>query len=319
MKKFLQQFFLFGLPILVTGYVIDVFLSNTLKKSNSYTGEFPTWNAILDGKVNSNIVIYGSSRAWVHFNPQIIEKQLHQSTYNLGIDGHNFKMQYLRHKLLLKNNKKPKLILHSVDFRTLEERADLYNPDQILPYMLWNKDFFESTISYEGYNWFDYNIPLIRYFGKTKSLDQIIKSYRFPYQNPINRIKGYKGNDAVWNNDLKKAKLAIGRYNVKINKELRYNFERYIKECKIKNIKLILIYSPEYIDGQKFIINRNESIELFKSYANTYNILFIDYSKNSICFDKKYFYNASHLNKTGAELFTAKVVDTIQKLKILKE
>ena len=48
--------------------------------------------------------------------------------------------------------------------------------------------------------------------------------------------------------------------------------------------------------------------ELFKKFSKKYDIPFYDYSTDTLCFHKKYFYNALHLNKTGAEIFTNKLI-----------
>ena len=43
---------------------------------------------------------------------------------------------------------------------------------------------------------------------------------------------------------------------------------------------------------------------MYRDISTKYSIEFYDYSNDSLCFDKKYFYNASHLNNTGAEIFS---------------
>ena len=106
MNKFLMRIFVFLLPIMAVLYPADYFLSTYLSDSKDYAaGEVKVWKDIYDGHVNSELVIYGSSRAWIHFSPKIIEDSLQISAYNLGMDGHNFSLQYLRHKELLKFNK----------------------------------------------------------------------------------------------------------------------------------------------------------------------------------------------------------------------
>ena len=35
-------------------------------------------------------------------------------------------------------------------------------------------------------------------------------------------------------------------------------FDRYLQECRERKIQLVFLYAPEYIDGQKFISNREE-------------------------------------------------------------
>ena len=85
-------------------------------------------------------------------------------------------------------------------------------------------------------------------------------------------------------------------------------FNSFLTDCETNNIQVIFVYTPAYIEGQKFVTNRNEIISLFQEIAIKHNILFLNYSDNSISKQKKYFYNALHLNKTGAELFTNELI-----------
>ena len=320
MKKFIKHFLLFSLPLLVLSYFLDVFISMNLKKSNSFAQkEFSTWNAIIDGKVNSDILIYGSSRAWVHFNSTMMSDSLQIPTYNLGIDGHNFWLQYLRHKMVLERNTKPKVILVSVDMFSLQKRKDLYNSEQFLPYMLWNRDIKNATSSYEGFVSADYLIPLIRYYGKKKEIETAIRFYSGHLSNPICRVRGYQGRNESWNTDFDKAKLTMKKYEAKLDPETIILFEKFIAECKKQNIKLIFVYAPEYIEGQIFTKNRGEVLSLYTNYSQKYNIPFYDYSNDAISYQKKYFYNTVHMNKTGAELFTAKLIDTLKHSSVIKE
>ena len=65
--------------------------------------------------------------------------------------------------------------------------------------------------------------------------------------------------------------------------------------------------------------NRGEVLSLYTNYSHKYNIPFYDYSNDAISYQKKYFYNTNHLNKTGAELFTAKFIDTLKQSHLIKE
>lgn len=314
MKKFLLTGFIFLLPIILTSYFVDLLISKNLKKSNSYAQkEYSTWNAIVDGKLNSEILIYGSSRAWTHFDTKIIEDSLKQRTYNLGIDGSAFKLQNLRHVLALKNNTKPKLIIYSVDAWTIQE-GNLYNSDQFLPYMLWDKNFFNYTSKYEGFNYFDYKIPLIRYYGKFEAIKTAIQMIISPNNNIVERIKGYQGQTKPWNNDFENAKNSITKFVIKSDKHIVELFDNYLKECKEQNIEVILVYSPIFIEGQEFLQNQKQVINTFEILAKNNDFLFMNFSKDEICFDKKYFYNSTHLNKTGAELFTKKLCNQMKNI-----
>ena len=320
MKKFIKYFLLFISPIVLLSYFLDVTISTSLKKSNNFAkNEYRTWNDIIEGKVNSDIVIYGSSRAWVQFNSPMMTDSLHIPTYNLGIDGHNFWLQYLRHRMLLKKNKKPKIIIISVDIFSLEKRKDLYNLQQFLPYMLWNREIKSATVDYDGFNSLDYYLPLIRYYGHGNAIQTAICSFSGHLNNPVTRVKGYQGQDKSWNTDFDKAKLTMKKYKAKPDPSTLILFERFINECKSQNIKLVFVNAPEYIEGQKFVKNRDKVLSIYKKYSKQYDIPFYDYSNDTISFQKKYFYNTNHLNKTGAELFTAKLIDTLKQSHLIKE
>ncbi len=317
MKKFIVRFITFMLPIAICAYFIDAFISSNLKKSNFYTKEYTVWNDIIDGKVNSDIIINGSSRAWVHINPTIIIDSLHISAYNIGIDGHNFWLQNLRHTLLLQKNTKPKLIIHSLDIFTLDKREDLYNPNQFLPYMLWNSAIKAATSSYKGYNIFDYQLPLVRYFGKWEAIEIALKMFKNPPNAASLRTKGFQGQDIEWTDEFEKAKTKMSSLEAKMDSATIALFEQYLINCKAANIKVVLVYSPEYIEGQKFVSNRGKVIATYENLSKKFNIPFYDYSNDAISFDKKYFYNASHMNSKGANLFTSKLVDTLKATKVL--
>ncbi|MBK8659798.1 MAG: hypothetical protein IPN22_13230 [Bacteroidetes bacterium] len=151
MKKFLLRLLLFFTILFAGSYALDYAMSNTLKKSNSYAmGEYSTWNDLLNGRLNAEIIINGSSRAWVQFDPTMLQDSLGHSCYNIGIDGHAFHLQYLRHLLMLKNNPAPKVIIHSVDVWSLLKRPELYNQEQFLPYMLWNPTIAKFITNIRG-------------------------------------------------------------------------------------------------------------------------------------------------------------------------
>jgi hypothetical protein len=315
MKTFLLRLVIFIFPLIIFAYGLDVFLSGILKRSNSYAdSEYPVWNGLYNGEINSDIVIYGSSRAWRHINPCMISDSLNITAYNLGINGHSFKSQYFRHSLLLKYNKIPKLIIQTLDITSFDKNSDLYNPDQYLPYMLYNEEMKVST--YNGYHSIDYKLPMVRYYAKKEAIIEIIKILVSPGSNKAIRSKGYRSRDLAWNDDLLIAQKNFGSYEVKFDSSLIHLFEKYLTECVKKNIQIVFVYTPEYIDGQRFVNNRSDIMTIYYELSEKYKIPFYDYSEDSISFNKNYFYNSGHLNKVGSEIFTTKLIDDLKKSQI---
>lgn len=311
MNLFLKRLLVFVLPLFVVMCFLDVFISYNLKKSHNFQGEIEVWNAIYSGNINADIAIYGDSRAWTQINPEILNTTLNQNVYNFGIDGHNFWLQYLRHLLYIEYNQKPKTILLNVDIFTLEKRKELYQLEQFLPYALWNNKIINYTASYEGFTKIDYYVPLLRYSGKTKAIKNAFSN--FMRSDTMNfRNKGYKSFDLKWGEN-EKIMNNIDEYTVTFDQQSILLFENFIKECENLNIKLILIYTPEHIDGQKKIANRSELINLCDKFSKKYKLDFLNYSEDSLQLDKKYFYNSMHLNKKGSHILSHKIANQLTK------
>lgn len=314
MKRFISKLLFFFLPIVIIALPLDYVISHYLSKSNVSPGEYEVWTDIYNSNAECDIAIYGSSRAWVHIDPKILSDTLGDKVYNFGIDGHNFMLQYLRHLEFIKHNRKPSTIILSVDVFSLQKRSDLYLLEQFLPYMLWNSDIQHFTSSYIGYNTLDYYVPLIRYSGKSSSLKLAIESMTkgHSHSNTSYRHNGFLGIDKGWNDDLEKAMEGRKLYEVKTDSNSIALLENFMNECKQENIELILVYTPEYIEGQKFVKNRDEVFKIINDFSKKHNLMLYNYSNDSISFEKRYFYNASHLNKLGSEVFSRKLASDLK-------
>jgi len=320
MKKFTLRLSLFALPFVLALYPMDYFISNTLRKSNSFANwEYPVWNDIFNGNIKSEIIINGSSRAWKGVDAVMLGDAFNKKAYNIGLDGHDFYLENLRYNLLLEHNQKPELIIMILDNHTLAEATRIYTPEQLLPYMLWNSTMREPITKLKAYNYYDGIIPMIRYYGKRSSLKEFARlQIRKHPKNDINKIRGYHGFEMDWDptefqnlkNDLKKKHKKT--FDTKLYKPTVQLFDKFLSESKSNNIEVVLVYAPEFIEGQKVMGNRKEIIDVYANFGRKYNFPFYDYSRDSISYDQSNFYNVLHLNKNGAEIFTK---DLIKRLK----
>ncbi len=152
-----------------------------------------------------------------------------------------------------------------------------------------------------------------RYIGKKNTIvnavnisfkEDSIKHYR---------LNGYKGIEKNWNNDFDKTKKELNKITIEVDQQTSNLFQTFLNECHNNNINVTLVATPEFIEGQHFVSNRESVIDTYKDFAKNQNLVFLDYSTDSICFNKAYFYNALHLNKSGAELFTRKLAHDLKK------
>lgn len=319
MRKFLLNALLFGLPILALLYPLDWLFSRTLAKSHSGPGELEVWSDIYNQKINADLAIYGSSRAWVHFNPEILADSLRLKVYNFGMDGHNFWTQYLRHLEYIKNNPTPGAIILSVDVFSLQKRKDLYQYEQFMPYMLNNEAIRHYTHNYAGFSNADYRTPLLRFAGKQDALKEIAAILVKGEQSAHFRKNGFRGNPEKWNKDFEVALKKQQHYRIVADSNTVALFERFIRECRQAHTNLILVYAPEYVEGQKFVLNRDSILAYYRTTAKANNLPFLDYSDDPMSGNKEYFYNASHLNAVGADLFSAKLAGDLKRLGLLRQ
>lgn len=310
MKRFLKRLLLFILPIVILAYPLDILVSQILRKTNLHYGEYEVWDDIYASNIDADLAIFGSSRAWRHFDPKIFEDSLGLKTYNFGMDGHNFWMQQLRHRKYFAKNPHPQTIIYSVDILTLVKRVDLFNKNQLLPFMLFDDEIYNYTKSYQGFSWANYYVPLYRYatnldFSSFIS-DSLFQEYRY---------HGFKGADRKWNLDLQEAELQYPNFSLDEDTPSVALFISFIEDMKRENIDIILVCAPEYYEGQDFVKNRVELISTFKEIAENYSLPFFDYSDSAISKRQDLFYNTLHLNKEGAEVFTQKFIRDWQRLK----
>lgn len=309
MRKFSIRIFLFivfPLPILFgLNYIVDT----GLRKSHNFF--YAEWNDLMQGKINADLLICGSSRAWVHVSPKILDSVLHTNSYNLGMDGTQFSMQYGRFKIYLQHNKPPKYIVHTVDFTTFYENKGLHAREQFLPY-LYDTSIRALTEGYEGrFVVGEYYFPLYKYNNQFPLIKEGVKSF-FNKGEPVNKYKGYQGQNKSWDftfdNLIKKSpngnSIGIDSNSVRL-------MDEYIDYCKKNNIKVILVFAPVYYEFMKYCTNKDEIIGVYKSLSAKYNIPFLSYLEDDLSMHKANFYNSQHLNRNGAEIFSLKLANDL--------
>lgn len=317
MRGFIKRLFIFcclPLPIL---FALQYIINTGLQTSRHEL--YAEWNDIFDGKINSEILILGSSRAVNHYSSVILENKLNHSVYNIGIEGYRFPMQYERFRIYLKYNKKPKVILQNLESFMFERNTELFNSTQFLPY-LDDPDIQRATRNYKGEFGLASRFPLYRYNGNWKYAAQGLLNYFGLGTNTSPKVKGYYGVEGNWDGSFDKYKKQHQSGIVQpINPEVEKEFIEFLSLCQSQEIKLVLIYSPEYIEMQKLTLNRGEIIERFKELAVHFNAVFLDYSDSQISYDRQYFSNSQHMNKKGAELFSNILADDLAREIIAQE
>ncbi|MCC7303288.1 MAG: hypothetical protein IT233_11660 [Bacteroidia bacterium] len=313
MKSFLLRIFFFLLPVIGLMYPVDWFLSNHLSKAHTPPGEIEVWNAIYSGAIDAEVAVYGSSRAWVQIDPHILQDTLQRKVYNFGIDGHKFRIIYLRHLEYLRYNPPPRLIILSLDVFSLEEREDLYGSEQFLPFVAGNDTVRKYISSMQGFSKYDYALPSVRYYGEFRWKNEALRIALGLTDSTPFRKNGFRNREVGWRADLAGGTMTPEGFTVVPSKETIRLFRRFILDCREKNIELLFVYTPELKETRDMVRNRDAMLTLYKNYSRVYGVPFLDYSEHPVSYDRSYFYNNSHLNAAGVAAFTPVLAADIRK------
>lgn len=251
---------------------------------------------------DEDIIILGSSRAYHNYNPVVLEDSLGVSVRNCGYEGMGIINMYAKFKSILER-RKPKLIVYDLFYvfdYYKEGNGDLskytsplrrFSGDPAIRDVIVNidsKDKVKTLSSLYCYN--------------SKSIGIIIN---YITQNEGEYIKGFSPVDRVLEPD--KAVKNGEVYNRVDDNKVKY-LETFIKEVQVNGIPLVFVISPYYYE-----VDYSDYYNGLVDLCAKHNVRLLDYSHNpSITTDSRYFYDASHLNSTGANTYSKILVTELR-------
>jgi hypothetical protein len=272
-----------------------------LRRSTS--GSLGTVNQVVHGHIDAEILISGSSRAVYHYDPKIIEAYTGKTTFNIGRDGTRTDEQAALLRVYLRHNRKPEYLIQSLDPRALTPDGEVTDASQLIPWL--NEEvFYQNAFSHRRYFWIYRQVPLVGIIRHRAVKLGLQGLFGIP-DHGNNRVAGYSPQDKVWNDDFEKFHaLHPNGIEYPVNPKGVNVMRDILDLCRQEGIKIILVYSPEYIEGQRVTRNRPQIISSLQSLADEFRAPFWDYSHDPISSEKDCFYNSSHLNQKGATAFS---------------
>ena len=310
MKIFIKYCLLFILPAYLLLAIVDYVFSQSAKRSSNYTIE--AWYDLMNGDITADVVVMGSSRAWEHVNPLILDSILSANSYNLGMDGRSFDSQILKYHLYRERNSKPKLIIQNIDVFSLINRAGI-KKIQFFPYF-WDKSMRATFFPVEPFTVWEKYLPMYR-FVHINSRSEMPGLSAFIPDGKKTLTKGYRGETKTWNG---MALAAVDSIPFLVSDTIAQQFETYLAEAKAEGIEVIFVYCPIYIGATQKMTSLKSIYDYYEQVAGKYMIPILDYTHMSLCEDTSYFYNAMHLNKKGSDIFSDSLANDIKKMGILK-
>lgn len=310
MKRFVKKVFIYCLVLFAFAFCVDYHISHYLRYNKSR--EFKAWGDLYNQQLSSEVVINGSSRAWLQYNPIVLDTILNTSSFNLGIDGSGINRQILKYYVYCKRqNTLPKLIIQNLEFATMAQTAG-YEREQFFPMFIFDRKSMEQFSRFENFSFFEKYLPCYRYIGYPQLAQSAFWLNHLYYGDSL--VKGYYGRNITWDgteyNKIENIDYSQDPVALKM-------FDGFLNDVTGKGTKVLFVYAPIYIGVTKKIADIKSMNEMYDTLAKKYNIPILDYSYNSICYDTAYFYNATHMNKKGSELFSVKLAHDIDSLGIL--
>ncbi|MFH0922308.1 MAG: hypothetical protein V1913_18335 [Fibrobacterota bacterium] len=312
MKKLLLRILLLCALIYVASLPLAFLIDRGLRKSG-YSPNYREWNDIYDGRIQADLLIQGSSRAWLHFDPRLLDSALGLQTYNLGLDGFDFTLQYGRYQVYRAHNRKPAVIVQTLDYLTFRKPRDLYMLEQFIPYL--SDPLLSNAISeYRGLDVRDRHIPLFKYLRRRNMALLGLRSLRIETTIDNGRYKGFQSVHRVWDTAAVNVTTTYPPgFRFEIDSVSVLRFRSFLDTCRQEKIRVVLVYAPEFSEAGPRVANRDSVFTRYRELARDYGCEFIDYSRDPLCADTALFYNTQHLNDRGAAIFSRKLADDLQR------
>lgn len=308
MKRFLKIVWI--VAVLLYGLNLGLDYAISYKLQHSADRRYVGWSKIINEQLDADLLIMGSSRAWVQYSPSILDSILQINTYNMGIDGSGLNRQIIRYEVYNHYQaKKPKYIVLNVDHFSANEWSYGYEREQFFPYM-WSPYMRKVISKVEPMSWGERYIPVYRY-TTYKGL------YNVVHEKPWDAMtyKGYLGHDRTWN---AAAYEELTAFHFNADERVMAMFDQFLKERRAEGIQVIFCYAPIYIGFTNKVENLQDFFDFYKNKAEEYDIPILNYTYSEWSMDTIYFYNASHLNRRGAELFSTQLAHDLDSLGIIK-
>jgi len=297
------------IAVLVFG--LDATITSGLRQIK--TSQYGAMNQMMQGKVNAQIVITGSSRAVSHYDPRIIQTLAGRSAFNVGRNGSQTDMQVAVLKAYLEHNRKPDIVVHNLDAFTFVTTREVYNPAQYVPY-LYDEELYRPLRQINRDTWKSRYVPLYGYVVDDMNLSWIagLKGF-FGWSPREDFFLGFNPRSKKWTDEFQRFKeqnpdgVSWGIEPAGIQ-----NVEDLMQLCQRREIQLIFVYSPEYAEMQRLTKNRAEIFKHFHDLAAHFNVPIWDYSDWEFAGDTNYFTNSQHLNAEGAKVFSEDVASRLK-------
>lgn len=251
-----------------------------------------------------DLVILGSSSAYVGLDVPILREDLGGEVINLSLNGTAYPEQYLVLKKFLSRNSADRA-LFQVDVwgLTYSGYSYPYNEYKHLAHID-DPITYENLRAHYGVKALAWRyVPFLKYaeFNTEIGWPNVVNLTRGK-EPPFDRY-GSELSDLDFNEgELRNRQL--GGIHYRLNPTRLAYFRKMLDLCRSQGIDVILYLTPEYFEIYELQENRESLLNEYERLANEYGYPFLRFDEHELTRRKEFFYNTSHLNREGAISFT---------------
>ncbi len=311
MYFFLKKISLFFALTFASYFFIGIIFEKIIKK-NLTNNQFQfqeDWH--MKHPHSFEFLFIGNSRTWAQVDIDLMTKKQHEKSFCLAQDGRDSRILFYKLKKYLELNEHPKHIFLQFDPYFISENNDgtFYGKKNYLGYMyqdwLGINSIFENEIGFDRLEVF---FPLKRYFSTIGGIPILYYHLTNTRPSDYSTFKyGSVPQNRRWSPSSKWSQP--DRTNCLLN--FKY-IDAIVSICKAKRISLTLFYPPQSFLSYQLV--DHHLIKELSAYASKNNLTYWNF--NAIKYDNiQLFYNHTHLNTQGSNVFTIDFLDSINKIR----
>lgn len=273
--------------------------------------------AVASGAIRAEILFQGSSRVEMMLNPAIVEAKTGLRTYNLGLNGNSIEHQLALLQLYLRHNPRPKYLALEISPEYLQKsNLGFYTFAFVLqlrdPYfgkLVRERDPFFYALSY---------VPLLKYalFNHTLVPEALAGLGRWLGGSSPEKAynKGFAPSPFVrFDDTFDRFRAAHPDGFVADTDSGKYRaFRRYFRFARSQGIRVVAYEAPVLADYRQLHRNRTTQLALLDTLCRQEGVPFLHLDTSRLWADRRYFYNANHLNAEGTDRFTERLTERLR-------
>ena len=260
---------------------------------------------LIEGQINKDVVILGSSRGSRDIVARQIEEKTGLSAYNLCYPGSSLEFHDFVLQTLLEFNEHPKILVLVVD----DDGAFMEGGDRILfrrdrLYPLVRYPYIWKEMARRGY--LDNELASIIVL-------QRLNKYNFDLRQkaptPIDTILACGSMPVSWQDRGIDWEYNSGENAYPLEKELPEKvaaFRNMIQTCESEGIELVIAFPPNYKKPSSTFEDRIRQLSGANVHFHRYD------TGNPIYMDKDYFFDTEHLMREAADIYTDELIDFLK-------